>query len=107
MDANGLRFWMLATAEQWTPVNDQPPLQYDGQCRRLRLASERLLPQWSHSAIELESTALSRLEQVPQTLDGYGTRAFWEPTSGKILATGALPRSVPIFTPEPSNSRLM
>jgi phage tail-like protein len=104
MDANGLRFWMLATAEQWAPVNDQPPLQYDGQCRRLRLASERLLPQWSHSAIELESTALSRLEQVPQTLDGYGTRAFWEPTSGKILATGALPRSVPIFTPEPSNS---
>ena len=106
MDANGLRFWMLANAEQWTILGDPPQLQYDQQCHRLRLASERLLPQWSQSTPinpTLESTALSRLEQVPQTLDSYGTRAFWEPTSGKILATGALPRSVPIFTPEASN----
>ena len=106
MDANGLRFWMLATAQQWTKTKDRPPLQYDEQCRRLRLASERLLPQWSQStSIEptLEATAIAHLEQVPQTLDSYGTRAFWEPTSGKILATGALPRSVPIFTPEASN----
>ncbi len=104
MDANGLRFWMLATADQWTSVKDLPPLEYDQPCQRLRLASERLLPPWSQSTSEQTSdTALSRLEQVPQTLDGYGTRAFWEPTSGKILATGALPRSVPIFTPEVGN----
>ncbi len=103
MDANGLRFWMLASADQWKPIPDQSSLDYDAHCRRLRLASEQRLPQWSHATIELESTALARLAQVPQTLDGYDTRAFWEPTSGKILATGAVPRSVPIFTSEAGN----
>jgi phage tail-like protein len=103
MDANGLRFWLLATAQDWHPLGELPQTQYDEECQALRLSSERLLPPWSQidpTDTALESMARSRLELVPQTLDAFGTRAYWDATSRTIRATGALPGAIDILVPE-------
>jgi phage tail-like protein len=45
-DANGQRFWMLSEATQWRPQGNPPGTAYDLTRRRLRLASQRMLPLW-------------------------------------------------------------
>jgi phage tail-like protein len=93
MDANGLRFWSLADAAHWQREGDPPVLDYDRDRRTLTLASEIVDPAWPDHLGE----AISRLERVPQAVDPYGTRAYWDPASRQIRATGALPTAVPIF----------
>jgi phage tail-like protein len=93
MDANGLRFWSLADAAHWRRDGDPPAVEYDHDRRTLTLASERVDPDWPDHLGE----ALSRLERVPQTIDRYGTRAYWDPASRQIRATGALPTAISIF----------
>ena len=56
------------------------------------LASERAGQSW----IEVEEAARLRLDVVPEALDDFGMRAFWDEASRSILATGALEGSLPI-----------
>jgi phage tail-like protein len=92
MDANGLRFWSLADAAHWERTGAPPSVEYDRDRRTLTLASERVDPSWPDNLGE----AISRLERVPQAVDPYGTRAYWDPASHQIRATGALPTAIPI-----------
>jgi phage tail-like protein len=93
MDANGLRFWSLADAAHWQREGDPPSLEYDRDRRTLTLASEVVDPAWPDHLGE----GISRLERVPQAVDPYGTRAYWDPASRQVRATGALPTAIPIF----------
>lgn len=97
MDANGLRFWMLADAGDWLPLGEPAAVYYDAGRRGLRLASR------SERTLDLPtpglSVALSALEQAPAARDAFGTRAWWDAGRGQVVATGALPGPVPIFTP--------
>lgn len=97
MDVNGLRFWMLADAGDWQCEGDPAPVYYDAGRRALRLASrsERTLDFPSPAL----SFALSALELTPAARDAFGTRAWWDAARGQVVATGALPGLVPIFTP--------
>lgn len=70
MDANGLRFWLLADRKDWQLAENTT---YDELNQRLRLrgeASELPTPPVDDTA------ALPRLERTPAALDGYGARAF-------------------------------
>lgn len=105
MDANGLRFWMLADQSHWKIGGDPPSLRYDRDRRRLRLASRRLLPPPSDSTASImEGEARSRLEAIPKTCDQFGTRAYWDSEAHAVMATGALPDSVPIYLPPPDQT---
>ena len=89
MDANGLRFWMVSEGGQWFRPGHPPALEFDRSQRHLRLSSQQR-PRWEQAALDatvLESKAGSYLEKVPQALDSYGTRAYWDPQSQRILAT--------------------
>jgi phage tail-like protein len=98
MDANGLRFWMLADADQWLLPGEQSPVLYDRERRALRLASQaaELPPEEPASAA---AQAQARLELVPTARDAYGTRAAWDDAAGRIVAGGALAGVVPIWEP--------
>jgi phage tail-like protein len=48
MDANGLRFWLLAEGRHWQLEGNPAQLQYDSACHSLRLANERTLPVWNN-----------------------------------------------------------
>jgi phage tail-like protein len=95
MDANGLRFWSLASEGEWHRWGDPPSAQYDRDRRTLTLASERSDLSWPDQVSE----AVSRVERVPQSVDQYGTRAFWHPGSREVRATGALASAIAIFIP--------
>lgn len=100
MDANGLRFWMLAEREQWFIRDTEAQVQYDQRRRSLQLASTRLLsPLTEADAAEGRAEADVRLAHVPQARDDYGTRAYWNPADGAVVATGALPDTVELFVP--------
>jgi phage tail-like protein len=101
MDANGLRFWMVSEAGQWHRPGDPPALEFDRGERHLRLASQ-YKPKWAEKALNsatLESEARSCLEKVPQARDRYGTRAFWDPLSQRILATGVVDTPTVLLVP--------
>jgi phage tail-like protein len=95
MDANGLRFWSLADEGEWHRWGDPPSAQYDRDRRTLTLASERSELSWPDS----RSEGVSRVERVPQSVDQYGTRAFWQPASREVRATGAFASAIAIFVP--------
>ena len=92
MDANGLRFWMLADESQWL-IPEESEAGYDTARRSLRLKSRGKPPVWPDTFQD----ATLRLERIPQTRDEFGTRAWWEPSTGRVLASGALPGAVEIF----------
>jgi phage tail-like protein len=94
-DANGLRFWMLSERGDWPELPES--LAYDTAARRLRLSST------AHRAgfAELQSGAEDRLKRVPQTIDIYGNRAYWDAAAKSVMADGARPGAVSIFTPAP------
>lgn len=98
MDANGLTHWLLAEARHWRIEGDPPALHYDPVRRRLRLAGRRALPLVSDAAAAVvETEALSRLEWVPDTMDGLGMRASWDAAAQAVVATGARPERFPII----------
>ena len=110
MDANGLRFWMLANEADWVPASmpdwqpdkDGPDVYYDSAWRSLRLASYSSRMQGL--PVASLATASAKLDQVPGTRDAYGTPAYWDPDRKQVMATGALPGALPIFTP-PANEQ--
>jgi phage tail-like protein len=94
MDPNGLRFWMLANRCDWRPG---PGAAYDRDRRSLRLSSQSqrtLDPYLPNPAL-----AASLVERPAQVRDAVGTRAYWDGHAGQVLAAGAAPGAVPIFTP--------
>lgn len=103
MDANGLRFWLLADESHWRIDGDPPALEYrDG---RLRLASRGAAPIVPPEAMEgVRQEAESRLQIVPGARDAFGTWAFWDETTRTVRAAGAAPGSTPILAPPDGNA---
>jgi phage tail-like protein len=95
MDANGLRFWSLANEADWLRWGNPPGTMYDAGRRTLHLAGERVDPAWPDDLDE----ATSRLARVPQSIDQFGTRAFWHGAAREVRASGAVSGAVAIFTP--------
>lgn len=91
MDANGLKFWMLAEDRDWSGLDC---LEYESSHRVLRLANQRQAPDWPAS----EPLALSLLDRVPGSIDNFGMRAFLSP-AGSVMGTGVAPDPIPLFKP--------
>lgn len=100
MDANGLKFWLLADRQHWHLPGDPPALAYDNQRRSLRLARQRreLL------LLENRDNATARLLPIPQARDHHGIRAWYDQALHAVVAVGvgatpvvicALPGMVP------------
>ena len=70
MDANGLRFWMLADAGHW-PTRAHAV--WDSECRTLQLASERSLPAPADPSAAF-AAANSALERIPRAVDQFDAR---------------------------------
>lgn len=87
MDANGLRFWLLADAGHW---RSRSHAVWDTDCRALRLASERSLPAPADPAAAF-AAALSALEAIPRALDPHGAVAYWNVGASAVVARSHLP----------------
>jgi len=98
MDANGLRFWLLADEAHWVCG---PGADYDTECRRLRLRSgrDRALPE-DVNGENADAEARNALEIIPDTHDRFGARAYWDPAARVVGATSDLPAAVEIWRPE-------
>jgi phage tail-like protein len=101
MDANGLRFWLLTGTQEW--VSEETPARVVISRRNapgsLRLTSRRSPTPVLPANDALEAQARSQLEQVPQTLDTYGTWAFWDSGTSTVKATGVQPDAIDILAP--------
>jgi len=96
MDANGLRFWALLRQEDWLPPNTiVNGLEYDAANGRLRLESDR------NAALPFENPARGALllKSTPMAKDEFNCRAWWDSSKGHVMATGAMPGAIPIYTP--------
>lgn len=87
MDANGLRFWMLAEAGHWPKRSHAV---WDAGCRTLQLASERSLPAPSHPSAAF-AAANSALEQIPRAVDQFDAVAYWDEEAKVIAVKSHLP----------------
>src|SRR6185369_14106775 len=94
----GLNFWMLADEGHWQP--DGNTTDYDVVTRTLCLARLRTGTDWPAA----EADALARLERVPQTIDPFGTRAFWSAVDAQVMAGGAVPGNASLFAPPPGDA---
>ncbi|WP_437755037.1 phage tail protein [Sorangium sp. So ce1389] len=92
MDANGLRFFLLADAGDLREPRAR--VAYDAARRRLRLASARSGP--DPAAIPGEE-AEALLARVPGAIDPFGTSAGWDAAEGRVAARGAVPGAAPVF----------
>lgn len=97
MDANGVRFWMLADERHWRTgrATDYDPLR-----RRLRLRSTRgrLLPPGANDPVA-EAESRAALEIVPSARDGFGAFAYWNTALGVVAVRSTLPGEVVAFDP--------
>jgi phage tail-like protein len=100
MDANGLRFWLLADGDHF-PSRQRAV--WDRRCRVLRLASERTLVP-PPGVADPEAAAASACERVPSTLDAHGSLARWfdqagaDGNVGSVVVTSAhLPDSATLL----------
>jgi phage tail-like protein len=112
MDANRLRFWMLADESHWQLRAESPggwlpgpedslSAYYDGERRRLGLVSERELPPPPGDMDALRVRANELLARVPGACDQFGTRAFWDAELGLVVCAGALPDPLTLYWPGP------
>lgn len=95
MDANGLRFWMLASEGDWDLTDPSAGLEFDRERRHLRLASLRE-PSWT----EDRDAAPGRLQRIPGSVDAAGSVAYWSAESGRVLARSELPGEVVVWEPD-------
>ena len=86
MDANGLRFWLLADAAH-LPARSHAA--WDAECRALRLASERRLAAPVDPAAF--AAAKTAFEGVPRALDLSSAVARWDPAAAAIVVRSHLP----------------
>src|SRR5438309_40568 len=89
MDANGLRFWMLAEAKHW-PAREHSV--WDAECRTLQLASERSLPAPVDASAAF-AAANSALERIPRAVDRFDAVAYWDEDANVIAVKSYLPDS--------------
>lgn len=95
MDANGLRFWLLADPRHWRA---RERVAYVPACRALRLASERTL---APPPAEAAGVAAAALERLPRALDRHGALARWDEAAMAIVAHSHLPgAAVTLALPE-------
>ena len=86
MDANGLRFWMLADAAHWP---ERAHTAWHAECGTLRLASERrLTAPIDPVAFAAANTAL---ETIPRAVDIHDGVARWNGTARAIVVRSHLP----------------
>lgn len=85
MDANGLKFWLLADETHWHLPGEPPALEYDLSRRSLRLARQRRELDLNEDRAEAEV----RLETVPRARDANGNLAWWDSEWRRILTAGA------------------
>lgn len=93
MDANGLKFWLLADEQHWRLPGDPAALEYDAQRRSLRLARQRR----ELNLNEARDKAEVRLETVPQARDAHGNRAWYDPVTRSIFSAGVSDTPVMIY----------
>ncbi|HVI03056.1 MAG TPA: phage tail protein [Enhygromyxa sp.] len=96
-DANGLRFWLLASEHDWTALpsaEGQPPPHYDEQRRSFTLG------RYARFAFtELPAEAAIRWALARTVSDAHGTFAFFDSVSGEVHGTGSAAGTVAIHTP--------
>ncbi|WNZ59199.1 hypothetical protein QEG98_24240 [Myxococcus sp. MxC21-1] len=89
MDANRLRFYMLADAPDWvteSSVSAGEVCLYDAKRRTLRLGS---LGESRTFDEALDLAVLEpRLARVPGAVDAFGTWAWWDDVAGQVRAAG-------------------
>ena len=93
MDANGLKFWLIADERHWRLPGDPSALEYDAQRRGLRLARQRR----ELNLNEDRSKAETRVQSVPQARDVHGNRAWFDPVSHSIFSAGVSETPVLIY----------
>jgi phage tail-like protein len=98
VDANGLRFWLLADEQDWVREGDPPP-EYDPERRSLRLGSFRTLGFSEAGA----TVAAQRLARLPLTVDSFDGYAFYDAGGRVIRGTGAAPGTAPLW-PAPAGA---
>ena len=86
MDANGLRFWLLADAAHWP---SRAHTAWHAECGTLRLASERRLT----APVDLTAFAAANtaLEAIPRAVDIHDGVARWSGGAGAIVVRSHLP----------------
>jgi len=96
MDANLQRPFQLANREDWQISEDPAGVYFDAERRALRLTSAR-----ERMFVEDEASARQRLERAPGSCDRFGTHARWDAPLEQVLASGAFPGTVPVFSSAP------
>ena len=86
MDANGLRFWMLADSTHWP---GRVHTAWHAECATLRLASERRLT----APVDLNAFAAANtaLEAIPRAVDIHDGVARWNGSASAIVVRSHLP----------------
>ena len=86
MDANGLRFWMLADATHWP---GRVHTAWHAECGTLRLSSERRLT----APVDLNAFAAANtaLEGIPRAVDIHDGVARWNGAASAIVVRSHLP----------------
>jgi phage tail-like protein len=96
MDANGLRFWMLADDKHWP---ERSNTRWNSGCRALELASFRSLPAIADPT-GMFAQANSALERIPRSIDPFGAVAYWDEEAQAIVASSHLPDSAVVLPVE-------
>ncbi|MFY0566329.1 phage tail protein [Archangium lansingense] len=106
MDANRLRFWMMADPLlHWEPllVDGHNRVHRDASRRSVRLASSPGSTTWT----ELSGSDMAQTEQLvfrmPGVLDAFGTWAYLDVPRAALMATGAGPEPTPLLTFDPTH----
>lgn len=90
MDANGLRFWLLADERHFAALSHAT---WDAQCRVLRLASERTLAPVLTPAAAF-TAAQEALDRIPRAVDALECVASWDVGSASVVVHSYLPDDV-------------
>ncbi|QRN93106.1 phage tail protein [Archangium violaceum] len=113
MDANQLRFWMLADPlRQWEPIPGTPPpdvpqeepppdVYLDASRRSVRLASSPATISWEETQSQVHAEQL--LFRTPGTLDAFGTWAYLDLAASAVMAAGAGAQPIRLLTFDPNN----
>ncbi|MCE9670520.1 phage tail protein [Myxococcus stipitatus] len=100
MDANRLRFWLLAEPlVHWEPLPEGPSqphaIHRDTSRRTVRLASSPGTVPWTEP--DEPARAEQLVNQVPGTLDAFGTWAYLDEATATVMAAGAGPEPTPLL----------
>lgn len=89
MDANQQRFWLLSERDDWFASASSSPssaLEYDTDCRRLRLRDRR--PRRAPRGVVHAAMREALLLQPARARDAYGTQAWWDPATSTLMTDG-------------------